>query len=538
MSIIPPSPSRRSFLRLTGAFTAAAGLSVGLAACGDSGQSAPSSSGAGAASAKDDGTIDASISYELGTNGYDPMTTTAALTIAANWHTMEGLTEIDPATREVYAALASELPAGDKTSFDVTLRDGAVFHDGTPVTAEDVVYSFERVLDEANKSLYVNFIPFITSVKAKDESTVSFTLEYPVGVLAERLSVVKIVPKALVEKDGDSFDASPTGTGPFRMTDNGASSGVLSFERFQDYTGPKPARVKTMKWNVMPDPSARTNALTSGEVQAIDSVPYLSIPQLQSSHKVESVQGFGLMFAMFNQSEGNAFADVRARQAFLHALDMDAVITTGLQGQASPATSFVQKDHPAYKEAKNVYTRDVEKAKTLFSEAGVSSFRLLATDHDWVKACTPIIQQNLQDAGVTVEFSERKSADAYNTIDTAADAYDAFIAPGDPSVFGNDADLLLRWWYGTEVWTDTRMHWRGKGQYDRVQELLQQGIEATDDAAQKKAWHEIFDIVSEELPMYPLLHRKSPTAWDEKTLVDFTPISVTGLNFVGVGSSK
>jgi len=87
------------------------------------------------APASSDGVIEAGISYELGTNGYDPMTTTAALTLAANWHTMEGLTEIHPATREVYAALGAELPTTvNDTTWEVTLRDGAVFTNGEAVT--------------------------------------------------------------------------------------------------------------------------------------------------------------------------------------------------------------------------------------------------------------------------------------------------------------------------------------------------------------------------------------------------------------------
>lgn len=532
--------SRRSFLRLTGTMGLAAGLAASLAACAPEEDGAPAdAAGTSGGEASESGTITAAISYELGTNGYDPMTTTAALTVAANWHTMEGLTELDPASREVYPALASELPAVSEgtTSVDVTLRDGAVFHDGTPVTAEDVVFSFERVLDPENASLYAGFIPFVSGVSAKDDTTVTIELEYPVGVLAERLSVVKIVPKAAAG-DAEAFDANPVGTGPWKMTDNGGVSKVITFERNDDYTGPRPARAATMKWQIIPDPATRTNALQSGSVQAIDSVPYLSIDQLKASSSVESVQGFGLLFAMFNLSDGNPFADVKARQAFLYALDMDSVIKTGLTGQAEAATAFVHSEHPAHKDASVVYTQDLDKARLLFEEAGVSTFRVLATNHDWVKQCTPIIVENLKAAGVDVQFEEKQSADAYTTIDGKPDAFDVLIAPGDPSVFGNDADLLLRWWYGSDLWTDSRMHWKGSKSYDEVQALLDEGLRATDEQAQTEAWHQIFDLVSEEVPLYPLFHRKSPTGWDEESLVDFEPISLTGLSFVDVASTK
>jgi peptide/nickel transport system substrate-binding protein len=312
----------------------------------------------------------------------------------------------------------------------------------------------------------------------------------------------------------------------------------VEFERNDDYTGPMPAQAKTMSWQVIPDPSTRTNALQSQTVQAIDSVPYLSIDQLKATGDVESVGGFGLLFAMFNNSEDNPFHDPRNRQAFLYAIDMEKVIGTGLSGQAEPASCFVQKEHPNYKEASTVYSLDAEKAKSLFAETGLTSFRMLCTDHDWVAQCTPIIQESLAAAGVEVAFEQKQSADVYTTIDGSPEAYDVVIAPGDPSVFGNDPDLLMRWWYGGDVWTDTRMHWKGQESYEQVQDLLAQGLETTDTAEQEATWGELFDLLSEQVPLYPLFHRKAPTAWDGTTLVDFQPISLTGLSFVDVASTK
>jgi peptide/nickel transport system substrate-binding protein len=532
--------TRRSLLKGAGLLTAAAGIIGTVAACAprDSESSSSDSGGAAASEAKEDGTITAAISYELGTNGYDPMTTSAALTVAVNWHTLEGLTELHPVTREVYAALASELPSSDGTSVDVGLRDGATFHDKSPVTADDVVYSFERVLDPDNNSLYAGFIDFIEKVEKKDDSTVTFTLAHPVAILAERLSVVKIVPKAAVEEDAKAFDANPVGSGPYTMTDNGAASKKVEFERFEDYNGPQPAKAAKMTWQIIPDASTRTNAMQSKSAQAIDSVPYLSIDQLKGSGTVESPLGFGLLFAMFNNSEDNPFNDLRNRQAFMYALDMDKIIQDGLSGQAEPATCFVQKDHPDYQQASTVYSLDLDKAKKLFSETGLTSFRLMATDHDWVKQCSPIIQQSLEAAGVTIEFTEKQSAEVYNTIDGKPDAYDVVIAPGDPSVFGNDPDLLMRWWFYADVWTDSRMHWKGSKGADEIKDLLDQGMSELDEAKQKDIWHRTFDTISEEIPLYPLFHRNAPSAWDQTTLVGFEPTSLTGLSFVGVGSTQ
>lgn len=536
------SVSRRQFLRLTGVIAGAAGLTTAISACAPdnpnkSGGSAEGGSGDKAGAENKDGSIKAAISYELGTNGYDPMTTTSALTIAANWHTLEGLTEMDPASGKTYAALAAELPKSEGTEIDVKLRKDAKFHNGDKVTVDDVIYSFERVLDPANKSLYASFIPFINKVEKKDDDTVTFKLSYPVGVFADRLSAVKVVPKAAVEANPKGFDANPVGTGPWKMTDNGGSSKTVKFERFEDYSGPKPARAKNMEWQIIPDSSTRINSLQSGQTQAIDSVPYLNIDQLKATNTVDSIQGFGLLFAMFNCDPGNPFNDVRNRQAFLYAIDIDKVVETGLSGQASPATSFLQESHPNYHKAEVVYGHDEAKAKELFGQTGLKKLRMLCTDHDWVRKCTPLIQESLTAIGIDVDFTERKSSDVYNTIDGKPEAYDVVIAPGDPSVFGNDPDLLMRWWYGGDTWTDTRMHWKGQDSYKEVQELLDTALKATDATTQQDNWNRTFDAISRNVPLYPLFHRKTPSAWDAKTLIDFEPISLTGLSFVDVGTT-
>lgn len=540
--------SRRSMFKLAGSFGAAAALAGSLAACtpaeGPATTSPTTPGGAEttagtetSAAGAQDGKITAAISYELGTNGYDPMTTTSALTLAANWHTLEGLTDIHPATREVYAALGADLPQQiDETTWEVALRDGAVFHDGTPVTADDVVFSFERVMNPDNASLYVAFIPFIDSVTAKDEKTVTITTAYPFSLVAERLSVVKIVPKALVEADQKAFDLNPVGSGPYRMTDNGAASQVVAFERFDDYNGSYPARAATMEWQVIPDDSTRTNALSSDSVQAIDSVPAANLAQLAETKSVAAEQGFGLLFMMFNCGSA-PMDDVRNRQAVMFALDYDRICSVGMSDLASPAKSFVHEAHPAFKEAAVQYAGNMERAKELLAETGLTNVRLLSSDHGWFAAVRPIVKESLEAAGLTVAYEEKQSSDVYGTIDGNPDAFDIVMAPGDPSVFGDDADLLLRWWYAGDTWTDSRMHWKGQDSYNQVQELLDTASQSTGDE-QVGAWHEIFDVVSENVPLYPIFHRKSPTAFDAETLVDFKPIAVTGLSFVGVGSTK
>src|SRR5699024_2148480 len=129
------------------------------------------------------------------------------------------------------------------------------------------------------------------------------------------------------------------------------------------------------------------------------------------------VQGFGLLFAMFNMESEN-FSDVRNRQALMYALDMEKIIDTALLGHAEAATSFVQSSHPNYNEAETVYSYDPEKAKELFEETGLigQDIVMLSTDHDWVSKVSPLIKEDLDALGVNVVLDEGQSAGQYTKI--------------------------------------------------------------------------------------------------------------------------
>jgi peptide/nickel transport system substrate-binding protein len=237
--------SRRNFLKLSGAVGAAAAFTATLSACGGA-ASTTTGNAANTAAVNKDLIIEAGISYALST-GFDPLSSSGATPMAANLHIFEGLIELHPATRQPYNALAATDPKKiNDTTYQVTIRDGAKFHDGSPVTTEDVAFSFTRVMDPANKSLFSQFIPFIQDVKPLDAKTVEFTLKYAFPGFGPRISVVKIVPKALAT-DLKAFDAKPIGSGPYKLV-SAVKDDKIVFEAFADYNGPKPALAKGMTW--------------------------------------------------------------------------------------------------------------------------------------------------------------------------------------------------------------------------------------------------------------------------------------------------
>lgn len=479
-----------------------------------------------------DATILAGIAYGL-SGSFDPLNASGAVTLAANWHLFEALVDLDPVTREPYAALAAEMPTSDDgLTYTIALREGAVFHDGSPVTADDVVFSFARVLDPNSRSLFRSFVSFIDTVEAVDETTVRITTGFPFSLFNERLGSVKIVPRAVVEADEDAFGSLPIGSGPFKLISAVPEAEVV-FERNEAYNGPRPALAAEMIWSLISDPTARVNAISSGTVMAIEDVPYIDAGQVAAVATVEKVQSFGLLFAMFNTAAA-PFDDVRVRQAFFYAINMDSVIGTGMLDNAAAATSFLPENHPNYHEASTVYTYDPDRARALLAEAGTPTLdiTLMSTDHSWVRDLGPIIKDSLDAVGFNTTLDIGQSGGQYSRVD--AGEMQVMIAPGDPSVFGNDPDILMQWWFGDNIWPQRRFNWSESAEYAQLTALLNQALQQTG-AEQQATWNQAFDLISEQVPLYPLFHRQVSTAWDDMQLEGFAPVPTTGMSFLDVG---
>ena len=110
--------------------------------------------------------------------------------------------------------------------------------------------------------------------------------------------------------------------------------------------------------------------------------------------------------------------------------------------------------------------------------------------------------------------------------DTASDIFAALA--------GNDPDLLMNWWYGANVWTQKRTHFADQPEYAELQGLLDQAVQQTGDE-QQQTWNKAFDLLADQAVLYPLFHRKLPTAWNGQQLVGFEPVPTTGLSFLDVG---
>lgn len=523
--------ARRSVRRRgTGAKAAVAvfALVLGTAACG--GPSSTNKSGGGSSDS-----IEATLAFTL-SSGFDPDNASSAVATAANQHIFEGLVDLDPITREPYLALAASEPAPseDGLTWTVDLREGATFSDGTPVTGEDVAHSFMRIIepdDPEAPPLMAGFISFIDTVEATSDTSVEFTLKEPFPLFAQRVAVVKIVPKALTSDAAasEAFDTKPVGSGPFKLDSSSAETG-LKLSRNDNYDGPRPASVESMTWNTNTDGAARISDLQGGRVQAIEAVPYLNVDSL-GDFKIDEKQAFNQAFLMFNNSAA-PFDDKRVRQALHYAVDKDKVIQTALNGFGTAASSYLDEGNAAYQEAATVYDYDAQKAKDLLTAAGVKnlSFELVTTDASFIKDIAPLLVEAWKEIGVTATLNTVPSSAVYGDL-VPSDKFRVLLASGDPSVFGPDPDLLMRWFYYGQTWPVDRMRWAGPARQE-VADLLDEAATTDDETERAGLWKQVLDIVADEAPLYPILHTKVVTAYDGDALEDFEGPATTGLYFL------
>lgn len=479
-------------------------------------------------------TLTAAVAYE----GSDPnpIGTSSGVFLAAGWHVFEGLYELNMHTYRAECGLAADAPVQiDDLEYEVTLREDTVFSDGSPLTSADVVNAFER---NGESDLYGAFLSFITAVSAPDERTVRFKLNAPMGsVLQERLALVRVFPATLTDEE---LATKPVGSGPWCYeTINAADGGRISFTANHRYTGPWPATCERMEWSVLLDDTRRTDELIDKDVMVMEAAPVVRAEELaDAGATVEWVPGFNLPFLMFN-CEKPPFDDVRVRQALLYAIDVDSLIGTYMAGHARATTSLLPDYFRHYHRAATVYSYDPEKARKLLAEAGVDELALtLRANDNWVSTLAPAIAEDWKAVGVTAEVVLLDTPALFADLSTEPEAgtllpFDVVLSPGDPSCFGNDADLIISWWYGDSVWTRARSRWATTPAFAEMAELLAEARSKTSEDEQQPLWNQCFDIIAAEVPLYPLFHRETATAWWTAQLDDYDPISATGLNFLG-----
>ncbi|MBV1937125.1 twin-arginine translocation signal domain-containing protein [Streptomyces sp. BV286] len=528
-----PALHRRSFLKHSGALGAAAAITSALSACSAGPESTNETGDEGEGA---DRTLTAVIGYG-NDQSWDPLMTASAFSMAANHHVYEGLLDTDPISREPYPALATGIPADlGATTWRFTLREGATWHDGRPVTADDVVFTYGRVLDPGTTTLAKNFFAsWLKEVKRIDGKTVELVLRFPFPDGVQRLTLAKIMPKHVFSKAGALDEATTgkaVGSGPYRQSAHHPKSNT-TFEAFADYNGPRKATFKKMNWLTIVDAAPRVAKISgsSAGAQISDNIPYANISQLEKGGlKVEGGAGMNHLFMLFNTAH-KPFDDVRVRQALHYAIDREKMIRAALRGHGTPASSYLNEGNPTYRKAGTVYGYDPDKAKALLKEAGVGGLTvsLMAVNVSWIVDCLPTIKASWDAIGVRTTLEPQETAALFTKLDQKKD-FQVVAAASNPNQFGLDADLIMHYNYGPG---NTWMRYARWEESSGAKDLFKRMDAATrePDSEKKKAMtQDYIDVVAENAVIYPVVHNELITAWDPRDLTGVRAQPYPGIN--------
>ncbi len=289
--------------------------------------------------------------------------------------------------------------ADDNRTWTFTLHEGITWHDGTPLTSEDVKFTFEMIAGFDSFALLKDYTSLLESVEAPDPTTVVITFSEPVANTDERFSALYILPKHIWEPfdeaaAGEFENVEMIGSGPFKMAEYRPGE-FLRLDAVKDHYL-TPPQVDGVIFRVYNNGDAMVQALRTGEVDLIDVPTNTVVRPLQSEASVEVVIGNGLSLSdiFFNVvtpencppddgvcSGHPALQDVRVRQAIAHATDKQQLIDVVLLGLGVPGLSLVTPGHgEAFASQVEDYAFDVARANQILDEAGYAD-----TDGDGVR---------------------------------------------------------------------------------------------------------------------------------------------------------
>ena len=269
----------------------------------------------------------------------------------------------------------------DGKVYTFKLRKDVKFHDGTPLTAESLKFTYDRMIDPATKSLQTPQLGLYERTEVVDQHTARVTLKEPFAPFLSNMTDLALVPASAeaVSKLGNDYNQKPVGTGPFRFKE-WVDANTFVLERNPDYNWAPPfmgrqgpALIETITYRAVPDQSGRTVALETNEVDLITIPDYAEIGRLKQDQKytVWEPPAAGLPLILPFNLENPITGDLKVRQAILHAVDRSRINELVFYNTYRTGTGALAKGTLAYSDAtESMYPYDLAKAKALLDEAG------------------------------------------------------------------------------------------------------------------------------------------------------------------------
>src|SRR5918999_666191 len=289
--------------------------------------------------------------------------------IYGNWqHVIEPLVELDY-TKKAWVGVLAESWEFQGKQWVFKLKKGIKFHNGAPLTSQDVIFSVERMRDQKGGSLQASNFSDVAEIQTPDDQTVIFITKTPLAIFLDRLRNRYIVSKVAGDKYGDQLYQNLVGTGPYKFV-SFQRGGNLVFTRNDDYWGGK-AAIKEVVFRKVTEDAARLAALESGQADFINNVPVHEVARLKNHPRVriDQIEGLRMFFLAMNFAF-KPFDNKLVRQAVNYSIDAPSIVKNIFDGIGYPCNGPVGANVIGADPNHKRYPYDPKKAKELLAQAG------------------------------------------------------------------------------------------------------------------------------------------------------------------------
>jgi peptide/nickel transport system substrate-binding protein len=432
----------------------------------------------------------------------------------------------------VHLEIAESMEWLDETTLEVKLRQGVMFHNGDELTADDVIYTYERILTddaieypEPHSSPRRGFLGPMDSLEKVDDYTVLINFRSPWPVWDQLLVHNQIIPMDYMEEVGaEGFLNNPVGAGPFKFVSATAGYDEIVLQRFDDYWGGAPtldrdgpACVEGAIFRTIPEASTRVAALLAGEVDIIAEVPPELVRLLEQTPGVEVYTAPSTRPIWMQMNVTLApFDDVRVRQAMNYAIDVDLLIETLYNGRGQPLAGVLSPLNSMAHPGLEPYPYDPERALELLADAGWEdtnddgmldrngvpmAFTLDSPPE--MAALAESLAGMLREIGIDVSVRVWEYGVVLPLL--RAGERQAYVSDWGDSTFTPPGHIEAKW----HTYTEGVAYW-GRGNFsaysnERVDELIQAGETEADLETRQAMYYEVQEILYEEAPAAFLL---------------------------------
>lgn len=382
----------------------------------------------------------------------------------------------------------------DGVTYTFTLRQGVTFHNGREMTADDVIYSFERVMNPDTGSPWAEYTSSIDTIEAPDASTIVINLMTPDASFLAALCRrgLSVVPQEEVEANGD-LKLTMVGTGPFRFVDYIPNS-IVQLEKNPDYWLEGRPYLDGLEFQIIPDDTSRTTALVSDTVDMIEAVPHKDVLTLQDADglKLTGDQATNLRWIVFNV-RNEPLNNRELRRAIASGIQRQPIIDAAVFGFGTPLHGIYPSDYWAGYEGEVPAGDPEDAAETIEGMALPEGFRpgiLTWGEYDFLSSTSVVVQEQLNQMGIESELDPEENA-------TYLDRY--FSGDFDIAVMGAGGYIDPHDFIGQSLGTDGVANAAGYSS-EEMDELLQQGIVEQDQDARRAIYQQIQELLIEDVP--------------------------------------